>query len=109
MKTATWMKLRSGEWGVKVNSAQVREGDKVVAIKRNGERKEVKIRKVLWAGDGKAICAIDRGKARTYRRRSTWARDYEDHADCGTFGPCGPSCDFATTGRINTDRMRDLI
>lgn len=52
--------LRSGAWGVVVNSESVRRGDEVTATRRNGETSVETIEKVIWRGNGEAICAIVR-------------------------------------------------
>lgn len=58
--TATPTKLRNGDWGARVNSDQIREGDTVEITTRAGKTWTAAIVKVLWSGDGKAICATQR-------------------------------------------------
>jgi len=55
---ATWTKLKSGEWGVRVAGAEVKAGETIVVTKKSGETKTVKIARVLWTGDGISLCAV---------------------------------------------------
>jgi len=57
METATYTKLRSGDWGVRVTGT-VRPGQTVNVVKRSGEAKNERIDRVVWT-DGKiALCSI---------------------------------------------------
>lgn len=55
---ATFTKLRSGEWGVKVQGT-AKAGQQVTVTKKGGDTKQVTIAKVVWSGKGVAICAIE--------------------------------------------------
>jgi len=57
-KMTTYKKLRDGSWGVLVAGSAPELGDPVTVSKRSGERKIEVIARILWVGDGKAICAI---------------------------------------------------
>lgn len=58
---ASYTKLKSGGWGVRVEG-QVKEGDTVTVTKKSGEKKQETVSRVLWRGDGVAICEV--GEAR---------------------------------------------
>jgi hypothetical protein len=55
--TASPKKLKSGAWGALTNTDQVIAGDKIWVTTKDGKRWFTQIERVLWAGDGKAICA----------------------------------------------------
>lgn len=67
MKTATFTKLKSGNWGIRVpltNGTELAAGDTVRVVKKSGEGKDVVVDRVLWKGTDKrsgnpvALCAI---------------------------------------------------
>lgn len=89
---ATYTKLRSGDWGVKVDG-KVNEGAQVQVRKQNGSVKVERIGRVVWTGaDSRtgatvSICSIERaGPSSTSRSRdrgkwngcSCGAREYDD-------------------------------
>lgn len=55
--TATYTKLRSGDWGVRVQGT-VSAGAKLTVTKKSGERKIETIAKVVWSGNGITLAAI---------------------------------------------------
>lgn len=55
--TATFTKLRSGNWGVRV-PFQVAPEDIVTVTKKSGTTKNVVIGKIVWRGKGVAIAEI---------------------------------------------------
>lgn len=55
--TATPIKLKSGDWGARVASANVRAGDIVRIITRAGKSWDAEVVKVVWSGNGASICA----------------------------------------------------
>ncbi len=57
---ASPMKLRDGSWGAKVRSADVKIGDTVTITTRAGKSWDATVSRVLWTGDGAAICATSR-------------------------------------------------
>jgi len=57
--TGSFTKLRSGDWGLRV-SGSPKAGQTVDAVCKNGEMKTMIIGRVLWEGDGIALCTIDR-------------------------------------------------
>lgn len=66
--TASYTRLRSGEWGVRIRYQQgaVRSGDRYVVRKRSGAMNPVTIDRVVWTGPGRngaymeAVCSIAR-------------------------------------------------
>jgi hypothetical protein len=72
--TASPTKLRNGDWGVTVKSERVRPGDSVTVTTKSGKSWEALIEKVIWKGNGVAICSVRKSsKSRTpspsYRSR----------------------------------------
>jgi len=67
---ATPTKLKNGDWGARVASSNVREGDIVRITTRGGKTWEAEVLKVVWSGEGVSICATSRNIA----RRSTASR-----------------------------------
>lgn len=75
---ATYAKLNSGEWGLRV-PGRPREGQQVTVQKRSGESRAETIGKVVWSGNGFSLCTIEasnrqspRATERTYQRRYGW-------------------------------------
>lgn len=54
---ATPAKLKNGNWGARVQSADVREGDTVTITTRAGKSWQAQVELVVWRGDDIAICA----------------------------------------------------
>lgn len=56
---ATYTKLRSGEWGIRVaGGALLARGATVTVIKKNGESKTETVQNKVWSGNGVALYAI---------------------------------------------------
>jgi hypothetical protein len=58
---ATYTKLRTGAWGVKLTGCQAdgfTPGYTIEVVKRDGSRKIERIDRVVWKGEGVMICAI---------------------------------------------------
>lgn len=53
---ATPKKLRDGSWGALATSEHIAAGDVVEITTRSGKSWLATVGRVLWAGDGKAIC-----------------------------------------------------
>ncbi|MFH1572232.1 MAG: hypothetical protein ABIL09_29850 [Gemmatimonadota bacterium] len=98
--TATWTKLRTGDWGVRVvlNGENIGDGDAITVTKRNGETKTAILGRRVWAGvdgtDRIAVFAVAKaGSAPPVNRggRGTWTGcscgsvdEYEKPSDCWT-------------------------
>jgi len=55
--TITYTKLRDGSWGVRA-PASTKAGDTITVTKKSGETKVERVERVLWTGDGIALCAL---------------------------------------------------
>lgn len=53
-KNPRYMRLRSGEWGLRIPFAQVESGDTVVVTLRDGSKKKEIVGKIIFT-DGKSI------------------------------------------------------
>jgi hypothetical protein len=53
-------RLRNNAWGIIGPSALLREGVDVAVTKRDGTATMATVSRVIWSGDGKAICSIRR-------------------------------------------------
>lgn len=69
--SATYTKLRSGDWGVRI-TGPVAQGDLVSVTKKSGEISWETISKVVWSGNGVSLCAIvpQERNSRTRQRNS---------------------------------------
>src|SRR5690606_17397822 len=74
---ATFTKLRSGNWGVRVKGTAA-VGQSVTVQKKDGSTKTVTVSAVVWQGNGVTLCAID--SDRPQRSRYTW-RERENAGD----------------------------
>jgi len=62
---ATYTKLKSGAWGLRiVGNIRVQSGDRVTVSKKDGSRKEETVGAVLWSGDGVMLCSIQPAESR---------------------------------------------
>jgi hypothetical protein len=73
---ATPKKLKDGSWGALAQSENVTAGDTLQVTAKSGKSWGSTVSKVLWAGDGKAICTTDSGKPSP-------GGGYGNCADCG--------------------------
>src|SRR5438552_3646240 len=87
---ASYTKLKSGEWGVRVEGA-VKSGNRVTVRKKDGTTKVEVIGKVVWSGGGVSLCAIE--ETVTERQANAgYGRGRQVRSDC-----CGYPC--PVTGR----------
>ena len=63
---ATYTKLNSGDWGIRVAGASVAPGATVTVAKKSGETKTETIGAVLWTGNAVSLCSIARSATRDY-------------------------------------------
>ncbi len=61
--TATYTKLKSGDWGIRIACAKggestVSAGQRLTVKKKDGSEKAETIDRVLWTGDGIVLAAI---------------------------------------------------
>ncbi len=69
--------LRSGEWGTVVSTENVNVGDSVTITTASGKSWEARIQKVIWRGNGVAICATSKSSGGSSggsggSKRGTW-------------------------------------
>lgn len=62
--TASYTKLRSGDWGIRVEG-NIQNGNSILVTKKSGETKPETVDKVIWRGDGITLCTISRGHTGT--------------------------------------------
>lgn len=58
---ATYSKLKSGEWGLRVTDGTPEDGDVVTVTKKSGEQRQERVGTVLWRGEDVTLCTIRRG------------------------------------------------
>lgn len=78
--TATYTKLKSGDWGLRIIGA-AGAGATVTARKRDGSEKTVTVGRVVWSGDGVTLATIG-GQASHARFGGRYAGRGEC-AECG--------------------------
>ena len=83
---ATYTKLKSGAWGIRVEGT-VRDGAVVPVRKKSGEVKNETVVKVLWTGNGISLCAISQMIAAASSSRSSRKYGGNVCAECGRGGP----------------------
>ena len=91
---ATYAKLNTGAWGVRVAGPKPVEGVGVLVTKRDGTAKTEVIERVLWSGQGVYLCAIaPKGAARNVGAGSGTVSRSRAWRPCGYPG-CSPRhCD----------------
>lgn len=88
--SATYTKLRSGEWGIR-STEPISEGQAVLVAKRSGETKRETVGRVIWSGNGVVLCSISRGSARRADGASWYASGC---SACRDLGHMCPDCEF---------------
>ena len=69
---ATWTKLKSGEWGIRVTGT-AKVGQTVTVTKKAGGTSEVTVAKVVWSGNGVTLCAIQTREPASSSRHGSYA------------------------------------
>ena len=88
--SATYTKLQSGEWGVKINGPHpVGHKMTVHVLKKSGEKKSESV-KVIWSGNGISLCAVERSQQYTPYTGGR-GKDCKTGGNCSSFGS-GRSC-----------------
>lgn len=54
----TFTKLKSGDWGLRIEGGTVREGQAVTVAKKDGTSDSKTVGKVLWTGNGVTLATI---------------------------------------------------
>lgn len=86
-------KLRSGEWGAKVQTADIHEGQAIEITTKGGKSWTATVTKVVWRGDGVAIVATG--------QRARPADAYSHQGYRASRRPCktGGNCSSFNSGR----------
>lgn len=79
---ASYTKLKSGAWGVRVEGT-VSDGQSITVTKKDGSSKSETIEKVLWTGNGVSLCAI--------KQTNGGSANHSGHR-LGVCVNCGASC-----------------
>ena len=61
-KAPNYSKLKSGEWGVRLEGS-AKTGDIINVVRKDGKVKPEKLGKLVWEGGGAQLYAIDKGDA----------------------------------------------
>ena len=90
----TYTKLKSGEWGVKVEGAAPAKGASVTVVTKSGKVKTEIVRNVVWSGNGIALCAIDQRASGRSRHASNNRppRGKIECDECGDYVTPGSTC-----------------
>jgi hypothetical protein len=56
--SATYSKLNTGDWGVRIVGGKPNEGERVTVTKKDGTAKAEIVGRVLWSGQGVYLCTI---------------------------------------------------
>ncbi len=62
--TATWTKLKSGKWGVRITGGKSKSGESINVETRNGSTSMVVLGRMLWRNNGVAIYTVTERKDR---------------------------------------------
>lgn len=79
--TATFAKLKNGEWGVRVEAFSVVPGQTITVSKRDGSNDTVEVDAILHHGDEVYLCSIKK-KAKSVNRSASG----QVCAECGRSG-----------------------
>lgn len=60
MTRATYVKLQDGNWGIRVKGGAPAPGAQIRVMKKMGTVKVETVDRVVWRGDGVALCSIRR-------------------------------------------------
>ena len=71
---ASYTKLKSGGWGIRINSDSIRKGELVEVVKKNGSKSMETVGAILWSGNGASICSIATGMTNADRNNNDGGR-----------------------------------
>lgn len=91
MGQVNYVQLRNGDWGIRADY-NIQSGDRVTVIKRNGERKEETVDRIVWSGNGATIASI------VQRRRPGGRHGYCDVCDHDIDGCADMDCTCKACG-----------
>ena len=84
--TASYAKLKSGDWGIRVQG-NVKAGQTITVRKKDGTTKQETVVKVVWSGNGISLCAIEQrqtAKASSSRGGSYRSSHPRTGCSCGS-------------------------
>lgn len=81
---ASYTKLKSGEWGIRITESSVKAGDAVTVRKKDGTTKQETVQKVIWTGNGVTLCAIAQREYAGSSRNSGRSRKGWTGCSCGS-------------------------
>lgn len=87
---ATPIKLRSGDWGVKVRAPGVSSGDDVLVTTKAGKSWTATVDRVVWSGSGVHICSTE-SRTSSFSRSSYYCGypcPVNGHICSAKNGPC---------------------
>lgn len=58
MTIASYTKLRSGQWGARIDRDDVKPGDRVVVGTRSMKAHSEEVDRIIWRGDGFVLCSL---------------------------------------------------
>jgi hypothetical protein len=76
MATASYTKLKSGEWGVRIVGT-ASAGQTITVTKKDGTSKQETITKIVWSGNGITLAAV--------AQRAPQASKSKSYSDCDDF------------------------
>lgn len=89
--TATPRKLRSGDWGAAVQSADVKLGDRVLITTKAGKTWEAEVNQIVWRGPDVTLVATASSRSAHYARGrygvDTTRRRTRECRSCGCTDP----------------------
>lgn len=83
--TATFTKLRTGDWGIRLVGSLPGLGDEVPVITRAGDRKTVRVAHVVWSDGATHVCAIKADRPMPAKRAPTRRRGFDCRHQSGGF------------------------
>lgn len=63
----TYTRLKTGDWGLRVCGDAPAPGTTLTVEKKDGSRKQETVERVIWTGNGVALCSIRRVDTRAPR------------------------------------------
>ncbi len=66
---ATFTKLKSGEWGIRVVGT-AKAGQTVTVTKKDGTSESKTVGKVIWTGNGVSLCTVAQAQTASYTPRA---------------------------------------
>lgn len=86
---ASFAKLRSGDWGVRIEGDKPESGATVNVTKKNGEAKQATIDTVIWSAPDQKVhlCTIQVARTSAVHKGSQGSR-----GGCHTDGDCSSLC-----------------